>query len=203
MTRASSQSIGLTVAVAPTDKRAVKQFFADGRKIDYDYIKWWRFYPREYADMSEFAAALNVISAFPNIGILRGEPIPGLDLNDWHLRRLHSRPDKNEPATLRACSRNWIGFDFDDVIVRFGMGFAIGLADAAVYVRDELLPTTFWDKACVVTATASTGLRGPVVARLRMFFRVSQPIPDVTLRRWCHGLRHATDLPVDPAHFRP
>jgi hypothetical protein len=193
--------ICLTGAACVPEQFAVKQFWRNGQKADYGFIKFWRYYPREYASLDALCEALLTASGLSNCIVLRAEPVPGLDLNQWQLRRLHARGP--EPATLRAASRSWIALDLDDVRVQFGMGFAERLADAAEYIRDNLLPVAFWGKACIITATASTGRKGPLVARLRLWFWIDRPIDDKTLSRWATGLRHATDLPIDPAVFRP
>ena len=65
-----------------------------------------------------------------------------------------------------------------------------------MHVR-TLLPVEFHDAACIVSASSSTGLPGPTLARLRLWFLLDRPIASADLYRWARGAR-ATQHPVDP-----
>ena len=65
-----------------------------------------------------------------------------------------------------------------------------------MHVR-TLLPVEFHDAACIVSASPSTGLSGPALARLRLWFLLDRPIASADLYRWARGAR-ATQHPVDP-----
>jgi hypothetical protein len=79
------------------------------------------------------------------------------------------------------------------------MGKPERLIDAAVHVRDKLLPTEFVETRMIFTPTSQSGLRGDDIARMRLWFALDRAIPLADLKRWATGLRKVHDLPVDPS----
>ena len=90
--------IGLTIAACRPDQYAVKQYWANGQKADYGAIKRWNLCPREYAGFDALCQALKAFSGQSNIIVLRGEPVPGLDLGQTQLRRVKRCEEESEPA---------------------------------------------------------------------------------------------------------
>jgi len=126
--------------------------------------------------------------------IVRGEPLPHIDLSKPQLRRSNS--SKPETNTLKDVPRSWLAVDVDDCHVPEPLGLATRIVEAGRHVR-ALLPAEFHDAACVVSASASTGLAGPARARLRLWFLLDRPIACADLHRWARGAR-AAGHPVDP-----
>ena len=164
-------------------------------KSHYDHATWWRFAPTECASIEAMAARLWPLAMQPRKCVLMGAPVAGLDLSAVHRRRWADPKD----ATLRAVDRSWIVLDCDDVIVPAGLGRADRLADAALYVRDRLAPPEFRDVRMIAIPSASTGLQGDAIARLKLFAALDRAWPLETLRAWVMGARVCDALPLDPA----
>jgi hypothetical protein len=185
--------------VADAGKSAVKTItrHADGSltKSDYDFVVGWTFAPTLTASHEDMTARLRTLALDRSKMVVMGSPVAGLDLRKPH-HRLWADPAR---ATLCATPREWIVLDIDDVAVPPGLGRPERLIDAAIYVRDKLLPTEFVDTSMVVTPTAQSGLRGDALARMRLWFALDRPVPLADLKRWATGARKVHDLPIDPS----
>ncbi|QIG50593.1 hypothetical protein G5V57_24395 [Nordella sp. HKS 07] len=188
------------------------------RKHDYDNTKLWSLIKlapdSPNAGLAEMARAL----AGPQATVTMAQTLRWLaDMRDLMIvmgvtaaghdpkrrsRRLWASPLLSEPNTLFATPRAWLAIDVDDVTVPQGYGDGDRLADAAIWVRDNLLPEEFRGVECAVTATASTGLIAPDIARLRMFYLLDRPCDLLRLRRWGLAAQRA-GLPIDPAILQP
>ena len=192
-----AHGFAFTTAVAAQNDLATKtiEMTAGGLvKSPYPNVSRWMFNRRQVADLGEMSRELAVMSDFPSIMIVRGEPLPHIDLGKPQLRRSNnSRPETN---TLKDVPRSWLVVDVDDCAVPAPLGLAENLVEAGVHVR-TLLPVEFHDAACIVSASPSTGLSGPALARLRLWFLLDRPIASADLYRWARGAR-ATQHPVDP-----
>jgi hypothetical protein len=166
----------------------------------YDRVTWWYFKPLRRRSLAGMAHLLRQLATQPTGMIVIGAPVLGLDQNRSHLRRWsHSDASTN---TLMEVERGWLPIDCDSVPVPEPLGLPERLPEAAVWIRDHLLPVEFGDVACLATPTAQTGLHGPGIARLRLFFLLSQCWPLSVLQRWARGAQLSA-LPVDPAVFQP
>jgi hypothetical protein len=93
--------------------------------------------------------------------------------------------------------------DLDGVEVPNGYGAPDKLAEAGYFIRDNLLPPYFRGVRCIAAATASTGRKGPGIARLRLFFVLSRPADNDALYYWAESLSIARpDLRLDPTVMR-
>jgi hypothetical protein len=109
-------------------------------------------------------------------------------------------PHKDDPATIECPPRRWIALDLDGVNVPHGLGAPDKLAEAGYHIRDRLLPSPFRGARCIAAATASTGRKGPCVARLRLFFALAETADNEALVQWADDLsRSAPDLRLDPS----
>ena len=162
-----AHGFAFTTAVAAQNDLATKTIekTAGGLvKSPYPNVSRWMFNRRQIADLGEMSRELAVMSDFPSIMIVRGEPLPHIDLGKPQLRR--SNNSKPETNTLKDVPRSWLVVDVDDCAVPAPLGLAENLVEAGVHVR-TLLPVEFHDAACIVSASPSTGLSGPALARLR------------------------------------
>jgi hypothetical protein len=189
----------MVCTVADLGKTAVKTITrgVDGSltKKDYDLVVRWKFSPTAVESHEAMAAQLRGLALDRRKMVVMGEHVANLDLGKPHLRRWAD----SAHATLRATPRGWIALDLDDVVVPPGMGKPGRLIDAAVHVRDKLLPTEFVETQMIVTATSQSGLRGDDVGRMRLWFALDRAVPLADLKRWVVGLRKVNDLPVDPS----
>ena len=175
-------------------KFAVKQVTL-GATVDYDRVKWWRFEPVVEASHEAMADRLRALALQPKCMIVMGAPLAGLDLSHHHLRRWANPAT----ATLRAPDRAWLPLDFDDVTVPAGLGHGDRLVEAALFVRDHLLPDEFHGVRMIAVPSASTGRRGDNIARLRLFAALDRPHPIRTMKDWAKGAAATLDTPIDSA----
>ena len=111
---------------------------------------------------------------------------------------------KGEPPSIECPERRWIPLDLDDVEVPNGYGAPDKLAEAAYFIRDNLLPGYFRGVRCIAASTSSTGRKGPGIARLRLFFVLSRPADNDALYSWaCNISDSHQDLGLDPSVLRP
>jgi hypothetical protein len=105
-----------------------------------------------------------------------------------------------DPPTIECPPRRWIPLDFDGVNVPHGLGAPDRLVEAGYHIRDCLLPSPFRGVCCVAAATASTGRKGPGVARLRLFFVLPEAADNDALIQWADDLsRREPGLRLDPS----
>jgi hypothetical protein len=172
---------------------ATKTILADGKEIPFGHAKHFRFAYRELDLLEDFCKALQWLATEPNKFIIRGRLKPGL--TGWH-RRLFRGSD----ATIDCEDRSWIALDLDGVEVPPGLGSPAALAEAGYHIRDRMLPGYFRGIRCIAAATSSTGRMGPAIARLRLFFLLSQPAPNESLYAWAEVLsRSQSKLRLDPS----
>jgi P4 family phage/plasmid primase-like protien len=178
--------------------RAAKVITPNGKR-DYDNVYRWFMQPACVPTLDALADIMRKAMADPFKMIVRGKVADGLDLRQPHERWKMPRPGK--PAPLVETPRSWLVLDLDDISVPEPLGNGDQLEDAAYYVRDNLLPEEFRAARMVACATASTGLKGSTVARMRLFCLLDREVPDEKLRTWAKATRNALNLPVDPALF--
>jgi hypothetical protein len=169
----------------------------DGTIATSDYGNAWSFLmaPRHMRTVAAMRDYHEQIASKSDTFLVRAATLPTVDLSKPQRRR-HAATDGT--ATLEAVPRWWLPFDLDDVAVPEGMGAASAVVEAALWVREHRLPAAFRDVRCVMTPTAKTGLRGPALARLRLWFLLTAAYKDITLREWMTGYRAASGVPADP-----
>ena len=171
---------------------------ADGSllKRPYSNATWWRFIPGKLSSHREMAEVLRVLASASDVMIMMGEVAPGVDISQPQRRLWAAEPEQN---TLVPVDRAWLPVDLDDVKVPAPFDKGDRLDEAAAHVRDHLMPEEFHCVECVVTATSSTGLRGPGIARMRLFFLLDQTWPLATMKGWARRLRLSLAVPIDDA----
>jgi hypothetical protein len=147
-------------------------------------MKTFQFKHCELELLEDFAKALKWLATEPRRFIIRGQLVPGL--SGWQRRLLKATCD--EAATVECPPRSWIVFDFDGVEVPEGLGLPGKLAEAGYHIRDRLRPPYFLGIRCIVSATAKTGRVGAGIARLRMWFLISEPADNDVLYNWMYAL---------------
>jgi hypothetical protein len=166
-------------------------------KSHYDKPVSWRFTPVVEDTLEDMAWCLRILSTLPRRCALMGSPVAGLDLSKPH-RRLFA--ESLGPArTLTAPARSWAPLDFDDVVVPAGLGRAAMLREAALYVRDFLLPPEFHGVRMIAVPSASTGLKGEDTARLRIFVAFDREFSLRALKDWALGSCACDALHLDSA----
>jgi hypothetical protein len=179
---------------AEPGKIAVKRI-TPTRTIQYDKVSWWRFEPAIENSLEAMAERLRALALKPRRMIVMGAPLPSLDLSRPH-RRLWA---ERRTATLDAPVRSWLPIDLDNVVVPKGLGRAERLTEAALFVRDRLLPDEFHGARMIVVPSASTGRKGDCTARLRLFVALASPHSLWAMKNWAKGAAATLELPIDSA----
>src|SRR5262245_57458182 len=181
---------------------ATKTIGADRKEVSYGKPKFFYYRYCEIELLEDFAkVVLEWLCDQPRMFIIRGQLLRGLDPKKRHYRRTLGR--KGEPATIECPLCRWIALDRDGVEVPNGYGAPDKLAEAAYFIRDNRLPSYFRGVRCIAAATASTGRKGPGIARLRLFFVLSRPAENDALYYWAENLSIARpDLRLDPTVMR-
>jgi hypothetical protein len=159
----------------------------------------WKFHPHSIASHFELAAFLKQIATMRGCCIVRGAPVEGLDLEGAHPRWSRRKNDN----TIADPARAWIVYDLDDVTVPDGLGSPTRLRDAAQWIRANRLPLEFRNAKGVVTASASSGRKGPTVARLRFYFLLTSAFINDDLKTYAKGVEGKTGLPIDTSVLHP
>lgn len=171
-------------------------------KVEVPKVKHWRFQSVTVDGLHGLGYKLLELADQRKSAIIRGAPVPGLDLTKPHRRLLYA--DAESPATLVPCARRWIALDIDGARVPSGMGDAHYMRTAADYIRQKLLPPEWRDVDMMVSATSSTGRKGDDRAHLRMWAVLSEPATDEALNAYAAAVAFAKpDLKLDPALFNP
>jgi hypothetical protein len=181
---------------------ATKTICANGKEIPYGKPKFFYFKYCEIDSLEDFEKlVLTWLTTEPQRFIIRGQLLPGLDPGLRHYRRILGR--HRQPASIECPPRRWIALDLDGVEVPDGYGAPDKLAEAGYFIRDKKLPPEFRGVRCIAAATASTGRKGPGIARLRLFFVLSRPEENDALYSWADNLSIARpDLRLDPTVMR-
>jgi hypothetical protein len=176
------------------EKIAVKRITPTGT-IQYDKVFLWRFKPAVENSLEAMAERLRALALKPRRMIVMGAPLPSLDLSLPHRRTWREQ----SVATLAAPPRWWLPIDLDDVVVPKGLGSAERLTEAALFVRDHLLPDEFYGARMIVVPSASTGRKGDSTARLRLFALLASPHSLRAMKNWARGAAATLELPIDSA----
>jgi hypothetical protein len=176
---------------------ATKIFNAEGHEILPDKRPAnFRYKSCELDTLEECVHAFKWLAGQPQRFIIRGSLRSDLDPLKPHPRWWAA--SRLNPPTITCGARCWIGIDVDDTPVPHGLGKGDKLAEAGYYVRDQVLGAPFCGVRCVVAATASTGRKGPEVARLRLFFALTEALNNDVICTWLDHL-HDQIPAVDPS----
>jgi hypothetical protein len=180
---------------------ATKIIYADGKETPYDHALNFQFQYGNANTLEELASDLVWLAPKKKTFIIRGKLKPGLAPGGWHRRLIY--PKDKDPATIESTPLQWIVLDFDGTQVPHGLGAPDKLAEAAMYVRDKMMPPYFRGIRCVASVSASTGRRGPTTFRGRMFFGLTRCHAHEALLMWSEQFsRDHLELKLDPSVMR-
>ncbi len=162
----------------------------------YGKAKHFKLRPVTFADLDDLYVKLNLLLAEPRTFIVRGAPLPDVNLS-WAVRRLGPEPD--EPATFGACPRAWIMLDIDWRPAPMGIDPVVDSDDAAAFIVRHL-PPDLDDVVLIVAWGSSQGIKAEKFSA-HVFALLDSPVPDEDLRRWAKF--HRDRLPIDPSVFNP
>lgn len=139
---------------------------------------------REHVEtIDELAALLTCVSADPHKLVIRGEPIPGIDISRPVRRLKYSR--NGVPATFRSSlqGEQWLCFDFDKVPCPAGLNPATD-PGAAMTVLSYILPPEFHDVTFWAQWSSSAGLNGWATLSAHLWFMMDRNVTDDDLNFW-------------------
>jgi hypothetical protein len=155
--------------------------------------------------VTEFAATLERLIGEPFAFVIRGAPLPGIDLNNtprW------KRPHGGQPATFESAAHYWFLLDLDHIPVP-PLSDVVNDPDAAIEHLIGLLPAEVRDARCWWEFTASQGLpktdpNAPDTLSARLGFWSEVPATDSEFKRWATAANKAVGYKlVDPVLFDP
>jgi hypothetical protein len=186
-------NFAFTIATVAENGRIATKTIRLTETIPYSKPTWWTYEPAAETSLEGMADRLRALAIQPEKMIVMGAPAPGLDLRQPH-RRIWADP---ATATLLAPDRSWLPIDADGVAVPSPFGQGERLVEAALYVRDHLLPIELRGVRLIAVPTSSTGRKGADVARLRIFVALTRPHPLKAMKEWTRGAAAALNLPLD------
>jgi hypothetical protein len=192
-----SAADGLTVLHSVDGKYATKRIvrYPKTGKIDnhgYDKAFWFKVETVAAGNFAGLAATLYRLALLPYAFVIRGAPLPGINL---HYTKRRFRPHGGEPATFGAAMRYWLAIDMDHVEAPLTDPAAD--PEGAVEHLIGLLPAELRDGSCWWQFTSSQSLHGNGLLSARLWFWNEVPLADADLKRWAiRGL-------VDPSLYQP
>lgn len=167
----------------------------------YDNVWLWRFWPKIYVDFETFAEALKAAAPKAKYALIRGAPVEGLNLKEPQHR--YSAKKRGGDRTIDDEPRNWSVFDVDGATVPTPFGDPDQLRAAAEWFRDNAMPAEFRDGKCVVTATASTGRKGPDKLHARLYFRHPYSLSFKDYKIYTRGVAEKEGIELDASVCLP
>ncbi|QUS39559.1 hypothetical protein RPMA_12465 [Tardiphaga alba] len=185
----------LTVLTVSRLLLATKSYVRDGDAIGrmpMKMAKRFRVSQRNFTTIFELADILENLNSDPRSLVIRGEPVPGLDVSQPVRRLKYSDP--NQLATFRSSpiGQRWICFDFDKVACPAGIDPKTEPATAIKHLI-SLLPGAFHGVTCWAQWSSSAGIKGWSQLSAHIWFVLDRPITDDEL--WLWG--QSTSAPID------
>ena len=158
--------------------------------------KHFRVERRHFGTIFDLADILTELNDSPYKLVIRGEPMPGLDLKH-PVRRLKYCGD-DQAATFRSSltGERWICFDFDKVACPRAIDPKANPTAALKYLA-SLLPTAFHNTTFWAQWSSSAGFKGWSSLSAHLWFVLDKPITDDDLWLWGQSV----SAPIDTRLF--
>lgn len=194
----------ITVLMTSSEHSASKRFVKKRgviTKMDFNAGRWFGLLsPVEVHSIESLHEALTAIEAFPNMLVIRGDPIDSNHVGDRVLRR----GDGSEDSCFQTPpqGRRWILIDFDKISMPKGLRLKKNPVAVCDYLTG-LLPTEFHDVSYHWQLSSSAGVFNTTTVSMHIWFWLSHPIPDTVLKVWAKHVNDAAGYKlVDPALFQ-
>ncbi|MGC9271754.1 hypothetical protein [Acidiphilium sp.] len=174
-------------------RRLAKLVQADGSIVGYDEARTFTAIEHDVENLDDLHRALVWLSTRPDRCIVRAA-LTNPDRTDPIRRLLYRDPKTGDRPTLYECQRFWIATDWDTL----DKPDDIDLTDLAACGRVALarLPAAFHTAACIVSATASHGIKPGI--RIRLWHWLDRAITRAEITQWL-----GTVAGLDDCVFRP
>ncbi|MEE3502641.1 hypothetical protein [Acidiphilium acidophilum] len=175
-------------------RRLAKLIRADGEIDGYDEAKTFTAIEHDVENLDDLHRALTWLATRPDRCIVRAALINS-DRTTPMRRLLYADQETGDAATLYEPLRFWLATDWDALDQPEGLD----LADLAECGRVALarLPAAFHNAACIVSATASHGLKPGI--RIRLWHWLDRAINQSEIRRWLGAIAGLDDCIFRPA----
>lgn len=174
-------------------RRLAKLVKSDGTIVGYDETRTFTTTERDVNNLDDLHRALVWLSTRPDRCIVRGA-LTGPDRTGPIRRLLYADPKTGDRPTLYEVPRFWLATDWDALAKPDNVD-AIDLAGCGRMALAKL-PLAFHDAACVVSATASHGIKPGI--RVRLWHWLARAIAGKEIERWLTGITG-----LDVSVFRP
>lgn len=166
---------GFVLAQAPRGLVLTKrrQGFAPGDEIAAPNVYRMRLHPRVFPqDIDGVYDLLGRLLEQPDRCILRGAPLPGLELSEPHRRLLYDRPGEDDgAATMRDVPRAWLSLDLDSLPEPPGVDWRVDPSAAALATALATLPEWLTDAHFVTVYSSGMGFKQGM--RMRTWHRLT------------------------------
>jgi hypothetical protein len=200
-------SARLTILTSVAGLYATKRVRQDRKtskivKTDYGREKHFRVQVVDLTSFTHLCRCLDRLTRRPFAFVIRGEPLPGIDLQNAR-RLLHEDPETAEAATFVEAPRSWFAVDIDKV-KRPALIDPVTDPDGAIEHLMGLLPPELHDGSCWWQFTCSQSLPGHEdTLSARLWFWSLDPLDDASLTRWATNANKASGTKlVDSSLYR-
>lgn len=180
-----------------------KRWYLDERgkhkQDDFGYCKTFQAKVVDVDNFNELCELLDVLKDEPRRCVIRGEPIPGRDLQAI-FRRKKAKGD--EPASFREKARQWVMLDVDlhDPELKTSYGTAEDCKEV-VNLAVSKLPLECRIAGCWWQLSSSAGFKPGI--RCHIWYWLDRPMGEAELTRWGeYANEQAGKIVVDVAVFR-
>lgn len=185
--------------IRPTDGSFVGKHVSHGpngklRKIAYAGSKaeWWMGREVPVGDIWDLHEVLQDLRGKPDHCVIRGAPLPGVDLSRAHKRRTKvSRKDTHPPA-YRDVGRRWMGIDIDDFSYDPTEFDPYGEPEEFFEYMCRQISPDLEDVTVVYQFSTSAGIAQEGekhnVAKVHLWFWLDRPYTSSEIKRWADGV---------------
>jgi hypothetical protein len=143
---------------------------------------------------------LDTLTQRPFAFVIRGAPLPGIDLNNTR-RVNHENPETGYPAAFVEAERNWFAVDLDKVKKPVAID-PVDDPDGAIEYLIGLLPPELHDASCWWQFTCSQSLPGcEDTLSARLWFWLLDPLDNASLVRWANAANKIRGKLIDPSIY--
>ena len=196
------KSVPLKAWPFPITKRFALATDGTVQKVSPSLPRWFTARVETVCDIRDLARLLTAQERRKDECVIRGEPVPGLDLSQKVRRLKYADKDYStgevHPATFRSVARGvrWLCFDFDKLPCPAEIDPVAAPQDAWLFFS-YLLPEEFHEVTFFAQWSASAGMDGWKTISGHLWFMLAEPIHDDDLREWAV----ASGASIDPALF--
>jgi hypothetical protein len=201
----SDGSGNVTVLICERDKRATKTIKRadNGELFAEPFDAGWLFWVRieECADISGLSQLLSSLENNSRAMIIRGEPLPEVDLDRKVCRRKHGTALREAYFQSASVGRRWVWIDFDKIALPPDWDLVSDPIPAVNYLV-SLLPPEFRNVSYHWQLSSSAGWKNPGLISAHLAFWLDRPWHDDELNTWAKAWNAKCGFQlIDPRPF--